>query len=73
MKNLHHCARQWQAQTGVEDPNCGYCKRFEKGYLGRQRDDSHVPLPIWDLIRLRSQEHLVRQRQTKSLDGLDGA
>ena len=58
-----------------EDPNCGYCKRFERDLQQVNNVTIHMflyPDPEPGLGR-EVQGHLVRQGQGQGMDGLDGA
>jgi len=58
-----------------EDPNCGYCKRFERDL--QKVDNITVHTFLYPILSADSgekiQKHLVRQGQGQSLAGLDGA
>ena len=58
-----------------EDPNCGYCKRFERDLQKVNNVTVHMFLyPILGAgLDRKVQEHLVRQGQGQGLAGLDGA
>ncbi len=57
-----------------EDPNCGYCKRFEKDAEdGRQRHRVPVPVPgARPRFEHQVARHLVQQGQEQGLGRLDG-
>ena len=58
-----------------EDPNCGYCKRFERDL--QKVDNVTIHMFLYPILGAgfggEIQKHLVRQRQDQSLAGLDGA
>jgi thiol:disulfide interchange protein DsbC len=58
-----------------EDPNCGYCKRFERDLTKRrQRHRLSLPVPRTGAgLHHQVAQHLVRQRQDQILERLDAA